>query len=281
MSHLLKLYLFAYNSLQAFGWTISLFRILSCFIATKSVIGAYASAGDLICLLQTCAFLEVVHGAIGIVPSGVLFPMMQWGGRTHFLLAIVRRIHEVQELSAVFITFFAWSLTEVIRYSHYALNISGGCPSWLTYLRSGIFLPTRIDYGLTFILNFKLLTSFSGTLYSLCCILWALLRVKVSYICIHLCSGFVANLLLCNCFSILFLLSIVHFNAVWLMYQALPYIKEKNLYGDFFASVPFSYYNFVTVVLLIYPFLWLNLYLHLFKQRRSKLGKQHHKKKKI
>ncbi|MBA0609396.1 hypothetical protein Godav_021454 [Gossypium davidsonii] len=208
---------------------------------------------------------------------------MQWGGRTHFLLAIVRRIHEfssdykqVQELPAVFITFFAWSLTEVsicsnlftsiqyeegnpvlhitltpylqvIRYSHYALNISGGCPSWLTYLRSGIFLPTRIAYGLTFILNFKLLTSFSGTLYSLCCILWALLRVKVSYICIHLCSGFAANLLVCNCFSNLFLLSIVHFNAVWLMYQALPYIKEKNLYGDFFTSVPFSYYNFVTV----------------------------------
>lgn len=219
MSHLLKLYLFAYNSLQAFGWTISLVRILSCFIATKSVIGAYASAGDLICLLQTCAFLEVVHGAIGIVPSGVLFPLMQWGGRTHFLLAIVRRIHEVQELSAVFITFFAWSLTEVIRYSHYALNISGDCPSWLTYLRYTLFI----------------------VLYPM-----------------GLAPG-----------------------EMWLMYQALPYIKEKNLYGDFFASVPFSYYNFVTVVLLIYPFLWLNLYLHLFKQRRSKLGKQHHKKKKI
>ncbi|MBA0735707.1 hypothetical protein Gogos_019527 [Gossypium gossypioides] len=144
---------------------------------------------------------------------------MQWGGRTHFLLAIVRRIHEVQELPAVFITFFAWSLTEVIRYSHYALNISGCCPSWLTYLRYTLFI----------------------VLYPM-----------------GLAPG-----------------------EMWLMYQALPYIMEKNLYGDFFACVPFSYYNFVTVVLLIYPFLWLNLYLHLFKQRRSKLGKQHHKKKKI
>ncbi|KAE8733767.1 Tyrosine phosphatase-like member B isoform 2 [Hibiscus syriacus] len=139
MAQLLKLYLFAYNSLQAFGWTISLFRILTSFIATNSVNGAYASAGDLICLLQTCAFLEVVHGAIGIVPSGVLFPLMQWSGRTHFLLAIVCRIPEVQEVPA-FITFFAWSLTEVIRYSHYALNIFGGCPSWLTYLRYTTFI---------------------------------------------------------------------------------------------------------------------------------------------
>ncbi|XP_022756591.1 very-long-chain (3R)-3-hydroxyacyl-CoA dehydratase 2-like isoform X1 [Durio zibethinus] len=169
MSQLLKLYLFAYNSLQAFGWTISLFRILASFVATDSVNGAYASAGDLICLLQTCAFLEVVHGAIGIVPSGVLFPLMQWGGRTHFLLAIVRQIDEVQEFSAVFIAFFAWSLTEVIRYSHYALNIYGSCPSWLTYLRYTTFI----------------------VLYPL-----------------GLAPG-----------------------EMWLMFQALPFIKEKNLYG--------------------------------------------------
>ncbi|XWS53176.1 hypothetical protein CRYUN_Cryun11dG0135300 [Craigia yunnanensis] len=217
MSQLMKLYLFTYNSLQAFGWTISLFRILTPFIATNSVKGAYASSGDLICLLQTCAFLEVVHGAIGIVPSGVLFPLMQWGGRTHFLLAIVRQIDEVQEFPAVFITFFAWSLTEVIRYSHYALNIFGSCPSWLTYLRYTSFI----------------------VLYPM-----------------GLAPG-----------------------EMWLMYQALPFIKERNLYGDFFASLPFSYYNFLTVVLLIYPFLWLKLYLHLFKQRRSKLGKHHEKKK--
>ena len=30
-----------------------------------------------------------------IVPSGVLFPFIQWGGRTHFVLAIVRQNVEV------------------------------------------------------------------------------------------------------------------------------------------------------------------------------------------
>ncbi|OMO67649.1 Protein-tyrosine phosphatase-like, PTPLA [Corchorus capsularis] len=186
MSQLLKLYLFAYNSLQALGWTISLFRILTSFIATNSVNGAYASAGDLICFIQTCAFLEVIHGAIGIVPSGVLFPLMQWGGRTHFLLAIVRKIDEVQELPAVFITFVAWSLSEVIRYSQYALNVIGSCPFLLTYLRYTAFI----------------------VLYPM-----------------GLAPG-----------------------EMWLMYQALPLIKKKNLYGDFFASLhlPFNYYNFLT-----------------------------------
>ncbi|PIN23964.1 Protein tyrosine phosphatase-like protein PTPLA (contains Pro instead of catalytic Arg) [Handroanthus impetiginosus] len=213
MAHLRSLYLFFYNVLQALGWALSLFRILSGFYATKSVKGTFSFSGELICLLQSLAFLEVIHGAIGIVPSGVLLPLMQWGGRTHFLLAIVRRIHEVQELPSVFITFLAWSLSEVIRYSHYALNCIGSPPDWITFIRY-------------------------------------------------------------NAFIVLYPIGVFP-GEMWLMYQALPFIKKENLYAD---TLPFSYYNFITALLFCYPLLWMKLYLHLFKQRRSKLGKQQKKK---
>ncbi|CAI0474995.1 unnamed protein product, partial [Linum tenue] len=206
-SGIATLYLLTYNSIQAFGWAIALFRILSNFSATGSVAGAYASAGDLICLLQSIAFLEVVHGALGLVPSGVLYPFMQWGGRTHFVLAIVRKIVEVQELPAVFITFTAWSIAESIRYSHYALNCIGRCPSWIVYLRYTAFI-VLYPIGL-----------FPG--------------------------------------------------EIWLMYQALPFVKKTNLF----------HFTLCQAVLLSYPFLWFNLYLHMLKQRRSKLGKQNIKKK--
>ncbi|BBH04858.1 tonoplast intrinsic protein 1 [Prunus dulcis] len=63
----------------------------------------------------------------------------------------------------------------------------------------------------------------------------------------------------------------------WLMYQALPFVKKTSLFPDLFAGL--SYYNFLRVLLVCYPFLCLKLYLHMFKQRRSKLGK-HPKKKK-
>ncbi|XP_058199623.1 uncharacterized protein LOC131314791 isoform X2 [Rhododendron vialii] len=198
MSQLSNLYLFAYNSIQALGWAISISRILSNFVSTKSFSGAYASAGELICLLQTVAFVEVVHGAIGIVPSGVLLPLMQWGGRVHFLLAIVRRINEV------------------IRYPHYALNCVGSSLSLVTYLRYTAFI-LLYPMGLA--------------------------------------------------------------GEMWLMYQALPLIKTKNLYAYFFAGLPITYYDFVKVLLACYPFMWLKLYLHLFKQRKAKLGKQHKKKR--
>ncbi|XP_076911166.1 uncharacterized protein LOC143569049 [Bidens hawaiensis] len=211
------IYLFFYNSIQAVGWLIAFFRISVHFLFTNSVNGGYASAGELICLLQSLAFIEVIHGALGIVPSGFIFPLMQWGGRTHFLLAIVRQLHEVQELPAVLITFVAWCCIEIIRYPFYALSCLGSCPYFLTYLRYTVFI-------------------------------------------------------------VIYPIGVV--GEMWIMYRSLPVIMEKNLYADFFAAFPFSYYTFVKAVLICYPFLWLQMYLYLFKQRRSKLYPRSEKDKK-
>ncbi|XP_074290742.1 uncharacterized protein LOC141617440 [Silene latifolia] len=215
MGGLSNLYLLTYNSAQAIGWAVVFVRIVIGVLTTNSFNGAFASSGDLVCLLEKAAFLEVIHGALGIVPSGVLLPLMQWGGKIHYLLAIVRKIDEVQESPSIFVTFFCWSIGEFIRYSYYALNCIGKCPYWSTFIRYTAFIPIY--------------------------------------------PAGVAG-------------------EMWLMYCALPYIKEKDLYGDFFSAMPFKYSTFVQVVLVCYPFLWLKLYLYLLKQRRSKLRKQHEKK---
>lgn len=69
------------------------------------------------------------------------------------------------------------------------------------------------------------------------------------------CSFFLLSFLLCLISSVnLFVMHIV----VWLIYQALPYIKEKNLYGDFFSVLPFSFDNFLKVCLLFNLLLWEN-----------------------
>ncbi|XP_062017502.1 uncharacterized protein LOC133733870 [Rosa rugosa] len=206
MPSLSNIYLLAYNSAQAIAWAVCLSLSLSSVLSTKGVNGAYASAGNLIYLCQMVAFLEVIHGAIGLVPSGVVIPLMQWAGRTNCIF-VMRQTHEVQQLPAVFITFVAWSISEVIRYPNYALNCIGSCPPWLTYLRYSAFL-VLYPPGMG--------------------------------------------------------------GETWIMYRALPFLKKYS----------FSYYTFLMVVLFCYPILCLKVYLHMVKQRRSKLGKQDKKKKK-
>ncbi|KAK2999134.1 hypothetical protein RJ639_022832 [Escallonia herrerae] len=278
MSKLSKLYLFSYNSLQAFGWAISLYRLLTKFLSTNSVDGVYKSVGELICLLQAVAFLEVIHGAIGIVPGGMLLPLMQWGGRTHFLFAIVRRIHEVltsvtipfvQVLPAVFITFLAWSSSEVIRYPYYALNCVGISPSFITFLRfdSLTVQPPTLQSFLCRYTAFIVLYPIGVAPGESKCSDWHTSAFYQFFCLIYKACAYFDIALISNS------------ELVWLMYQALPFIKQKHLYSDIFARLPFSYYDFVKVVLLCYPFLWLKLYLHLFKQRRSKLRKDLKKKK--
>lgn len=105
------------------------------------------------------------------------------------------------------------------------------------------------------------------------------------------------------------------------MYQALPFVKKRDLYSGFFEKFSMSYRSFLVVsqgsanwtivfcsrvrsvaswsvrlfltevqlsgmrlavtqgVLVLYPFLWLKLYQHVFKQRKSKLGKGSRKKR--
>ncbi|PON59005.1 Protein-tyrosine phosphatase-like, PTPLA [Parasponia andersonii] len=84
-----NLYLYGYNSLQTVGWAVSLFSILISFISTGALHGGYASAGELICLLQIASFLEVIHGAIGglfiylFIPDfGDFRAGAKWGGAT-------------------------------------------------------------------------------------------------------------------------------------------------------------------------------------------------------
>ncbi|KAM7527829.1 hypothetical protein LguiB_031239 [Lonicera macranthoides] len=140
MSEISNLYLFSYNSLQAFGWAISLFKVLCSLLATKSFHAAYAFAGEQLRIFQGLALLEIIHGAIGIVPNGPFLPFLQLIGRIHCLHATLSFIDEVRDSPTVFVMFVAWCSTEIIRYVYYAANCVGIDSPLLTYIRYSAFI---------------------------------------------------------------------------------------------------------------------------------------------
>lgn len=65
---------------------------------------------------------------VGIVPSGVLLPLMQWGGRTHYLLALVGNIVEVHGFSYTHLLnplgFISNSFLNLLSHSLFELSVN-------------------------------------------------------------------------------------------------------------------------------------------------------------
>ncbi|VDN09973.1 unnamed protein product [Dibothriocephalus latus] len=76
---------------------------------------AYALVADRLFIVQLASFLEIVHVAMGWVKSSLLPTTSQVLGRNLVFFLILVPHKEVQEDTAVFILFLAWSMIELIR----------------------------------------------------------------------------------------------------------------------------------------------------------------------
>ncbi|KXZ56690.1 hypothetical protein GPECTOR_1g621 [Gonium pectorale] len=106
---------------------------------------------------QTAAILEVVHSAVGLVRSPVMITGMQVASRLWVLWGIINPEQALTTGGAVSLgakvggvplqlnlatLLAAWSITEVVRYSFFAIKeISGSVPYPLLWLRYSTFIP--------------------------------------------------------------------------------------------------------------------------------------------
>jgi very-long-chain (3R)-3-hydroxyacyl-CoA dehydratase len=121
----------------------------------------FKNSGLWLKIFQTLALLEVVHAALKLVRSNPFLNFLQivsrlvvvWGIVNLFPTVSVFRtdnyfIHLKEYLSnlkskecvGVLMICFAWSITEIVRYSYYALNILDCVPYILTWLRYSLFI---------------------------------------------------------------------------------------------------------------------------------------------
>ncbi|KXL51183.1 MAG: hypothetical protein FE78DRAFT_136335, partial [Acidomyces sp. 'richmondensis'] len=133
-------YLIIYNSVSALLWSVALGRTL----LGASVNGydqVYAEIGTFTKWTQTLAGLEVLHALIGLVRAPLLTTLMQVASRYLLVWGIVNIFPQTASHSLAYTTMLiAWSTTEIIRYSYFALNLAyGKVPGLLTWLRYNTF----------------------------------------------------------------------------------------------------------------------------------------------
>ncbi|KAI0199565.1 tyrosine phosphatase-like protein [Astrocystis sublimbata] len=131
-------YLILYNAVSAILWLTVLGRIVAINVARGPTL-AYPAVGEFCKWTQTLAGMEVLHSLFGIVRAPFFTTFMQVFSRYAIVWGITDLFPALGASPAYSSMLVAWSVTEVIRYSYFALTLSGWQPSALHWLRYHAF----------------------------------------------------------------------------------------------------------------------------------------------
>ncbi|KAJ3087719.1 hypothetical protein HK100_008288 [Physocladia obscura] len=137
---LVRQYLVTYNAASLVAWSYIAIRVLT---NIGNYTTNYENFGGFLLVVQTFALLEIFHSAFGIVRSPIIPNVLQVGSRLIIVWLVVRNFPEVAAVWPYSTTSFAWSVSEVIRYGYYTLNLLRVDNSFfkaLTYCRYTFFL---------------------------------------------------------------------------------------------------------------------------------------------
>ncbi|XP_033640598.1 very-long-chain (3R)-3-hydroxyacyl-CoA dehydratase 2-like [Asterias rubens] len=140
VSGLATAYLVIYNVVLCAGWTAVGVMGMRHYLQSKSHIGVYDAVEIPLKVFQTAAILEVVHCAIGIVPTSVMLTGFQVVSRLLLVWPIVHAVPQVQNELSVILFLLAWTTTEVMRYAFYTLGLLNRLPYALTWSRYTFFI---------------------------------------------------------------------------------------------------------------------------------------------
>lgn len=165
-------YLTLYNFISAILWLAILGRVIL-LVPLVRFRNVYGGVGTFAKWTQTLALLEVFHSAsgedpyssnlafravpanrpplAGIVRSPLLTTVMQVASRLLLLWGIVNNYPATTSSSPAYSSMLvAWSVTEVIRYSYFVLNMRGSVPGfvrWLRYSSGPVELRRGVSIG--------------------------------------------------------------------------------------------------------------------------------------
>lgn len=135
-----KLYLLAYNGVQTVGWSYLMYQTVTHFFNRRSLDSFWPEIKWTVFIFQNAAILEVLHAAIRLVPSGVFVTLAQVYSRVFLVWGSLLISQGAQTSPGLPLAIIAWSITEIIRYGYYALNLVKIVPSFLLTLRYSTFL---------------------------------------------------------------------------------------------------------------------------------------------
>lgn len=140
-STLTKLYLILYNGIQTVGWSYIFYQLVAYYTFDKGngqTLWEYL--GNAVIFFQNAAALEIIHAATRLVPSNPVITTAQVMSRVIVVCGIVMATPTGKTSPGLPLALLAWSITEIIRYGYYALNLLGSAPYFIIFLRYTTFI---------------------------------------------------------------------------------------------------------------------------------------------
>ncbi|KAG6002462.1 hypothetical protein E4U21_003028 [Claviceps maximensis] len=131
-------YLILYNAVSAVAWTVVLGRTVG-LLYLGGPEAVYGGVGEWTKWTQTMALMEVIHSLLAIVRAPLATTIMQVSSRLLLVWPVVNTWPFLAASPFYPSMLLAWSVTEVIRYSYFALSLAGMLPPVLTWVRYTTF----------------------------------------------------------------------------------------------------------------------------------------------
>ena len=145
-----SLYLCGYNLASAFGWSLVLHACVTGYLRGNTPKQLWEGVGDMLCLVQTAAALEMAHSLLRLTRSPFMATFMQVMSRLFLVHVVTLRSAEAQAHWSLYLMVTSWALVEIPRYCFYACALfleSKDIPGPLFALRYSLFMvlyPTGI-----------------------------------------------------------------------------------------------------------------------------------------
>jgi very-long-chain (3R)-3-hydroxyacyl-CoA dehydratase len=137
-----KFYLILYNVVQTLGWSYMLFQLIAFYTFDKQdpKVSLWDYIKWTVIIFQNAALLEIFHAAFGLVKSNVVITTFQVFSRVMVVCGVVWATPTGQISPGLPLALLAWCITEIIRYSMYALSLLNSVPKFLVFCRYTFFI---------------------------------------------------------------------------------------------------------------------------------------------
>lgn len=137
---LVKLYLLGYNFGQVIGWSYLLLQILGHYLSFNDTTPLWEKVKWTVIIFQNAALIEVVNVALGFVKSNLALTFFQVMSRVMVVCGVLIATPTGPVSPGLPLALFAWTITEIIRYLFYALNLMNAVPDLLIWCRYTFFI---------------------------------------------------------------------------------------------------------------------------------------------